>query len=153
PQRGDPRPVRNLQITQILDERQADKGKLGLEIKATGLGLVGPLDETLALAPEGFEVVKTSDQPVSVAKFDEDGEAIAVVSERTWMVDLRAKQDAGAGPRTFRFAAARPEGAEMTYQRYQDADLAAAEPEVSLEHEYRGRAAAWRWARAAASGV
>ena len=36
-QRG---PCRKLQITQTLDERQADKGKLILEVKATALGLV-----------------------------------------------------------------------------------------------------------------
>jgi hypothetical protein len=34
----------------------------------------------------------------------------------------------------------------MTYQRYQDADLASAQPEVTLEHEYQGRGQAWLWA-------
>lgn len=145
PQRGEPRPVRNLQITQILDERQANLGKLGLEIKATGIGLVGALDEILTLAPEGFEVARTNDQGVSVAKFDEDNEGNAVVSERTWLVELRARQDRAAAPRTFRFAASKVEGAEMTYQRYQDADLAAAGQEVSLEQEYQGRGQTWLW--------
>jgi hypothetical protein len=36
------RPVRKLQITQTLDERQAEKGKLLLEIKATAIGLNRP---------------------------------------------------------------------------------------------------------------
>jgi hypothetical protein len=143
--RGEPRPVRQLQITQVLDERQADRGKLGLEIKATGVGLVGTLEDTLALAPEGFEVVRAHDQGVSVAKFDEEGQAIAVVSERTWLVDLRARPDRASAPRTFRFATPRVAAAEMTYQRYQDADLAPAQPEVTLEHEYQGRGTAWPW--------
>jgi hypothetical protein len=143
--RGEPRPVKNLQITQILDERQANQGKLGLEIKATGVGLVGPLDDTLHLAPTGFEVAQVDDQGVSVAKFDEDGEGNAVISERTWLVSLRAKPDLVSAPRSFRFADPAGETTEMTYQRYQDADLAAAEKEVVLEHEYRGRGKAWLW--------
>jgi hypothetical protein len=152
-ERGERRPVRKLQITQILDERQADGGKLGLEIKATGVGLVGPLDDTLALNPEGFDVARADDQGVSVAKFDEDGEDLAVVSERTWLVDLRAKQDRAAAPRNFRFASPKSETAEMIYQRYQDADLIPAQQELTLENEYKGRGKLWLWVAGSASLV
>lgn len=152
-QMGEQRPVRKLQITQILDERQADQGRLGLEIKATGIGLVGAFDDTLSLVAEGFEVVQTEDQGVSVAKFDEDNDAIAVVSERTWLVNLRAKQNRVAPPRSFRFASAKSDAAEMTYQRYQDADLAPAEREIALEHEYEVRGRKWLWIGGAASAV
>jgi hypothetical protein len=150
-EKGEPRPVRKLQITQILDERQADKGKLGLEIKATGIGLVGALDEILSLAPAGFEIAQSKDQGVSVAKYDE--EAIAVVSERTWLVDLHAKQDQAAAPATFRFGSPKLENTEMVYQRYQDADLATAQPEVELEHEYRGGGNWWPWVAGIASAA
>ncbi len=150
---GVSRPVRKLQITQILDERQAGKGKLGLEIKATGIGLIGNLDETLNLAPEGFEVVKVNDQGVSVAKFAEESDSNAIVSERTWLVELRARQDRAAAPKTFRFASPRVENAEMTYQRYQDADLAVAQQEVALENEYKGRGTAWLWIVGTSSAV
>jgi hypothetical protein len=152
-ERGEVRPLRKLQVTQILDERQADKGKLGLEIKATGVGLVGALDDTLNLAPDGFEVVRADDQGVSVAKYDEDADDIAVVSERTWLVELRARPDRAAAPGNFRFGTARGEVAEMTYQRYQDADLAAAEQEVALEHTYEGRGRTWQWVAAGGSVV
>ena len=144
-ERGEPRPVRKLQITQILDERKADLGKLGLEIRAKAVGLVGPMDEILSLAPDGFEVAKIDDPNVSVAEFDKEGDDIAVVSERTWLVDLRAKQDRAAAPTNFRFASPKIETAEMVYQRYQDADLVPAEQEVTLEHEYRGRGKMWFW--------
>jgi hypothetical protein len=147
---GEPRPVRKIQITQILDERQAEKGKLGLEVKATGVGLVGSLEDTFTLAPEGFEVVGTTDQGVSVAKFDDDGESNAIVSERTWMFDLRAKQDRTLAPKNFHFATPRVPTAEMTYQRYQDSDIAPAEAEVTLEREYQGRSPVWLWAMGAA---
>jgi hypothetical protein len=144
--------VRKLQITQILDERQADTGRLGLEIKASGIGLVGTLDQVLTLAPEGFAITNVHDQGVSVAKYDE-GENNVIVSERNWLIDLHARQDRGSAPKTFRFGSAKGDAAEMIYQRYQDADLVAAEPEVDLEHEYRGRGKVWLWTVVSASAV
>lgn len=140
---AEPRPIRKLQITQILDERQADKGKLLLEIKATGIGLVPALERILDLAPPGFAIVKTDDQGVSVAKFDEEGDENGVVSERTWMVTLAAQP--GETPSSFRFGKARVDPAEMTYQHYQDADLAKAEPEIGLEQHYGSRDYTWMW--------
>ncbi|HXG08634.1 MAG TPA: hypothetical protein VNK04_02500 [Gemmataceae bacterium] len=139
-----PRPLRKLQVTQILDERQADQGKLVLEVKATGLGLVGELGQVLKLDPEGFEVVETKDQGVSVAKFDPDSDPTAVVSERTWLITLRARPGQPP-PKSFRFGNAVAEGTEMVYQRYQDADLVPASEEVSLEREYARRSWAWLW--------
>ncbi len=140
------RPVRKLQITQILDERQADKGKLLLEVKATGIGLVPSLDRILDLAPPGFTIVKTDDQGVSVAKFDDDGDQNGVVSERTWTIALEAEP--GVVPETFRFGTARMDGTEMTYQHYQDADLATATPEIALEQSYGRPDYFWLWAGA-----
>jgi hypothetical protein len=151
--RVEPRPLRGLQVMQTLDERQADKGKLILEIKATGRGLIGHLSETLDIAPEGFDVAQVNDQGLSIAKFDEDGEANAIVSERIWLVELRAKPGLAVAPRTFRFGAARVDGAEMAYHRYQDADLVAVGQEVSLEHDYKGRGAAWVWVAGAAGAA
>jgi hypothetical protein len=141
--RGKTRPFRKLQITQILDERQADKGKLIVEVKATAIGLVPDLDQILAFNAEGFEVVKTDDQGVSVARFDLDADTTAVVSERTWMVTLRAKEGQRA-PEKFCFASAKVD-AEMTYQRYQDADLATVSAEVTLERGYGSPSYAWLW--------
>jgi hypothetical protein len=121
-------------------------------VKASALGLVPELEDLLALDPPGFEVVKFDDQGVSVAKFDEDSPETAVVSERTWLVTLRARP--GQQPHTFHFGTARVEDAKMTYQRYQDADLVSAKEEVDLEQAYGRRSRAWLWwAGAAAVGV
>src|SRR5439155_2815593 len=43
------RPLRKVSIIQTLDERQADKGKLILDVKASGLGLIGDVEELLKL--------------------------------------------------------------------------------------------------------
>src|SRR5205814_10146976 len=70
-----------------------------------------------------------------------------------WLVGRRARQDRAAAPEHFRCAAPKVESAEMTYQRYQDADLATAEQEVTLEHQYQGGGKAWLWIVASASAV
>ena len=62
-------------MTQTLDERQADKGKLILEVKAVGVGLVPDLERAVRRStPAGFEITKTEDQGVAVKKFEEDAE-------------------------------------------------------------------------------
>ncbi|HEY8503399.1 MAG TPA: hypothetical protein VIL46_02375, partial [Gemmataceae bacterium] len=135
-ERGEPRPFEKLTITQTLDERQADKGRLLLEVKATAHGLVGELDELLELNPEGFERVKVDDQGVSVAKFAEDAAGNFVVSERLWTVTFRAKEGLPELPKSFAFGTPKVEAEEVVYQRYRDADLVPAGAVADLEQRY-----------------
>jgi hypothetical protein len=153
PERGEPRPARKLQVTQTLDERQAAQGKLLLEVKATALGLVPELDRIVAMAPEGFDVVKTDDQGVSVSKFDPESDTIAVATERTWMVTLKAKPDLAQLPQRFAFGQTKGDDTTMSYQRFNDADLVAVEREISLEQQYGKRSQAWLWWSGAAGGA
>jgi hypothetical protein len=145
PEKGGTRPAEKVEVTQTLDERQADKGKLLLEIKATAQGLVPDLEKVVDLAPEEFEVAKTTDQGVSVVRFTEDADKITVTSERTWSVELRVLQGAAKSPETFRFGSAKDTGTKMVYQRYNDADMVEAQPVVSLEQQYGGRNLRWLW--------
>jgi hypothetical protein len=144
PARGAVRPYEKIQLIQTLDERQAKDGNLILEIKGVARGLVPDLDDILALDRAGFQVEKVDDQGLSVSKFDPD-EATLIDSERTWLVSYRAAADQPKPPATFRFASAKVDGAEMTYQRYVDADLAKVGPEVSLEERYEQPRYAWLW--------
>jgi hypothetical protein len=145
PAGGPVHPFQKLEITQTLDERQAQDGKLILEIKGVARGLVPDLDEILALDHAGFQVEKVDDQGLSVSKFDPDSEATMIDSERTWLVSYRADADQSTPPARFRFASAKVDGAEMTYQRYVDADLAKVGPEVALEERYEQPKYAWLW--------
>ena len=146
------RPFTKLQLTQILDERQSKDGKLILEVKGVALGLVPDFDEILDLKSPGFHVVKTEDQPVSVSRFDPDSADNVIVSERGWLVTLQADEGLPKIPDQFAFAKAKLDEVEMTYQRYADADLAAAQPVVSLEQRYGEPSRAWIiWARGAVS--
>jgi hypothetical protein len=143
PKTGDERPLQNLKITQTLDERQADEGKLILEIQATAQGLVPKLDDILDLGPEGFDIVETQDEGVSVSRFDPDSEETVVVSERTWMVTMQAQEDLPQRPTAFQFGETKLDVEEAIYQRYDDADLLAVEREISLIEEYGETSYAW----------
>lgn len=140
---GAGRPARNVKVTQILDERQANDGKLIVEVKASADGLVPELDELIELKPEGFEVVKTDDQGVAVSRFQQETDTITIASERTWLVTLQATTT--TPPKSFRFGTSRFDGAKMVYQRYDDADMMAATEVMDLEATYAKQSRAWVW--------
>jgi hypothetical protein len=145
-----PRPYDKLAITQTLDERRAQEGKLILEVKATAHGLVPPLAEMLDVRVDGFEVADVEDDGVSVSRYDPESSEPVVISERLCTVSLHGRQDLETRPKTFTFPAARDENAEMTYQRYDDADLASVEREISLDKQYGGVRRPWLWGLAMA---
>ncbi len=130
------RPVKNLQVTQTLDERQAGDGRLVLEIKATGRGLIPPLEQILDVSPAEFEVVSVEDQGVSVSRFDPDSDENAVTSDRTWLVTMQAKPGLAQAPTRFQFAACRVPESSVMFQRYVDADLASVGRQIELEERY-----------------
>ncbi|MEZ6185311.1 MAG: hypothetical protein R3F62_09925 [Planctomycetota bacterium] len=141
--RGDPRPVRELELVQTLDERQAGQGRLVLEVRAQGLGLVPALSDVLTLDAPGFEVLKVDDQQVSAAELDVAGDEVAVRSERSWTVELRGADAQAQLPERFVFGEPRIPGTEATYQRYVDADLEQVPATVELEAEYGTEATPW----------
>jgi hypothetical protein len=142
---GAARPFADLEITQILDERQAGQGKLMLEVKATAHGLPPDLDDVLDLRPEGFAIANVDDSGPMVSRFDPDAATDSISAERTWNVTLKAKDGLPARPRTFAFGTSRVAGAAMVLQRYADADLVAASPTVDLLADYGESRPIWPW--------
>ncbi len=130
------RPFEKLQITETLDERQAKEGKLILEVKASALGLVPPLEEVVSVQNADFKVTKTEDQGLAVSKFDPDGDANAVISERTWLVTMEAADNLAARATKYSFPRPKVPTTETVYQRFIDADLARVEPDLDLEAQY-----------------
>lgn len=126
-----PRPVTRLAIAQTLDEREAESGKLTLDIKATSNGLLPELSELLDTNIAGFRVEKVADQGLSVTKMDAEGEVVAPVCERSWIVTLVAEPGA-TDAMTFRFPVPKVQGVEATYQRYNDADVIDVSPEIAV---------------------
>ncbi len=148
-----PRPVGELVITETLDERKAAEGKLLLEIKATGHGLVPPLEKFLKVDPADFEVVNIDDKGLAVVQLDAESDENAAISERNWVVELAAREGLAEKPTNFRFATPLVDVKEVTYQRYDDADMVAAEAEVSLENEYGKPVNKWLVAALAGGGL
>lgn len=137
------RPFKNLEVTQILDERQAEDGKLIIEVKAQAQGLVPDLEEIMDISLDEFDVDEINDQGVSVAQFDPEETTPTVNSERTWMVSLQAKSDLPAKPKSFAFPEPKIDTNESVYQRYVDADLATVEANVDLQEKYGKTNYAW----------
>ena len=129
------RPVADLKITQTLDERQADEGKLIVEISATAKGLVPELENIIDLERENFEIVTVDDQGVNPTAFEKDTDEIQIVSDRSWTVEYKAAESA-PNVDTFAFSDASLEDAKVVFQRYEDADLVEAEQQVALERSY-----------------
>lgn len=132
----EPRPYRKLEVTQILDERQSEDGKLVLEVKATAQGLVPDLEDIVAIEPREFDVDDIQDEGVSVAQFDPEEKLATINSERSWLVSLVAKTDLAAKPKSFEFPQPVLDVEEMVFQRYVDADLASVDAIVDLESSY-----------------
>ncbi|HEU0040071.1 MAG TPA: hypothetical protein VFR76_12440, partial [Verrucomicrobiae bacterium] len=70
PDHAPARPVANLEITQVLDDREIDKSLLTLEIKASGKGLVPELPELLRTNFPSLRVEEVSDHGLAVTQID-----------------------------------------------------------------------------------
>ncbi|MFT7631476.1 MAG: hypothetical protein ACI87E_002514, partial [Mariniblastus sp.] len=135
PEKGDARPIEDLEVVQTLDERQADESRLIVEVTASAKGLVPDLDSIVDLEREDFELVSVEDQGVLPSMFDKDGRGIQIMSDRSWTVEYRAKENAGAMTQ-FSFGQPKLEDVASKFQRYEDADLVESEQIVNLEKKY-----------------
>jgi len=144
------RPFEGLEVSQLLDERKVDEGKVTLEIKAKSEGLVPDLDEILELKTPGFKVSKMDDQGAAVMRFAPDQDAIE--SERVWLIALEP-EEAGTRPGSFRFGEPMLEDMNTTYQRYDDADLETVSSEIALRRGPLGSNPWWAWLLLGAASV
>ena len=142
---GPARPAEKIELTQILDERQAKDGKLVLEVKASARGLPPRLEELVDVQPKDFVVANVDDSGPMVTRFDPDGAVDSVIAERTWTIQLTAKEGLAERPTTFAFPTQKRDDIALLRQRYADADLVAAEPTVELLAQYGTPRATWPW--------
>ena len=141
-EKGAPRPIADLQVTQTLDERQADEGKLVLEVSASAKGLVPDLEEIMDVERDKFEVVSVDDQGVLPTKFDKESDVVQIHSDRSWTIEYTAKEGV-SGLDEFAFGEVQQEEASTKFQRYEDADLVEVEQTVALEKRYESFS--WRF--------
>lgn len=146
PESSPARPFRKVEIVQTLDERQAQDGKLIVEVKATAQGLVPDIEELLDLKSEGFKLANVEDQGLAVSRFDADSPDNVVDSERTWLVAYQGETDRAKQAAMFHFPASRVDDAGLIHQRYVDADLAKVDAVVPLDFRYGEAGRGWIWA-------
>ncbi len=136
------RPFEDLTVTQLLDERKVDEGKLTLEIKAKANGLVPDLDDFLDTDFPDYRIDKSEDQGATISKFAED--QLLVETERVWILSLKPEEGEEFGEE---FVFARPTRDDVTavYQRYADADLMTVDPRIALRMAGPEAVPAWFW--------
>jgi len=142
------RVLSELALTQILDDRDRKSGKLTLEVKATARGIIPELGELLDLPLPGFQIDSTNDHGLVVTKLDTDGEAIAPVCERSWLLNLVQNSRSDA-PKMFAFPQSRLPANEVAYKHYVDADLVAVKETLALAGLPLEPRNPWGWVSAA----
>ena len=138
------RPVANLEITQVLDDREIDKGLLALEIKASAKGLIPELPELLRTNFTDLRVEEVSDHGLAVTQIDTEGDDLAPATERDWLIKLRVVDDAPAAL-AFHFPEAAVAAAKMIFKRYADADLVEVQPKLALAGLKVRARPVWHW--------
>jgi len=143
PEHGVARPVHSVEVTQILDDRELADGRLTLEVKATGMGLVPELSTILTTHFAGFTVDEMDDLGVLVNRVETEAEEWAAVTERNWLVKL----ETSSREPTLRFQFPSParEDVTATYKRYADADLVEVEPQLALTGLVLRPRPWWHW--------
>jgi hypothetical protein len=144
PDRIAERPAASLEVTQILDDREIAAGRLTLEIKALGKGLVPELPALLRTDFTGLRVEEVNDHGLAISKIDAEGDSVMPVSERTWLYKLRLEERTSA-PATFRFLESAQAGTKMIYKRYADADIVEVQPRLALAGLSLHPRPLWHW--------
>ncbi len=128
------RPVRDLKVALTLDERTAEEeDSLHLDVKASGHGLIPPLEVLLDLPPAGFTIADTEDRELLIEELDAETDDGAPLSTHEWRVKLVPEGD--RAPKEFTFPSVQVETAGeegLTLQRYEDVDLVSVPATVTL---------------------
>jgi len=145
PETAPTRPVDKLELTQTLDARLAtENAELTLELHASGKGLTPTLDKLVALDIPGFEIAKTDDQGLSIARIESQTAGVNAVSEQTWLITLKPTSDAGE-LLPFKFPKPTSLVAKTVFKQYSDANLVEVDSEIALAGLLLTPPPLWPW--------
>ena len=133
-----------LQLVQVLDERQAQNGRLIVEAKALGQGLMPPLEKVLEFQQQEFELFESKDSGVSIIEFDRTAANTTITSERSWTLQFIPRSSSATSPELFLFPEPRLKTSDLRFQRYVDADLEDVAAEVKLTAGYQSNWHLWK---------
>jgi len=120
-----PRPYKNLEITQTLDERLLNTNKINLEIIVKGEGIIPDLKNLLKIdfKEQGFSP-KITDSDSEVETITTDEENVIVNSKRTWTIELELTEKLQKQDKiTFNLPTPIGKVKKFTNKRYLDADI------------------------------
>ncbi len=120
------RPIADLKVRQILDPRaMATGGRLTLEVRTEGLGLIADLREILDLSVlEATVPIQeiTGDKAALINELRSDDAVVGVSSERNWTVTLDTSKVDARRPITLAFPKLKVKDATVTREVYRDAE-------------------------------
>ncbi len=131
------RPYRDLSLAMILDQRETgEEGNITLEIRASGHGLVPPLEKLIELPIDGFEISSTDDRELQVDELDASTDDGAPISTHEWRLIL--EPESGKLPEKFTFPKvlaklSTAEGEGLNLQKYEDVDLITVEQTTAIQ--------------------
>lgn len=140
---GEARPMRELQVKQVLDDR--GDGPVNLQVSAVAKGLLPDFEAILDVSEDrlpGFRVKDVQDLGLEVVSLEATGTRVAPVCQRDWLLTLEPLAEVEA--RTFAFPPVKSPGAEVRYARYDDADVVDAAAVTPLQRPlFIGAARRW----------
>jgi hypothetical protein len=126
------RPLAQVEVAQTFDDRKLEKDRLlRIEVRASGRGLLPPIEQIVEKTPPaGFVLKSVQDAGLVLSGIDrEDG--FAVLCERSGALEYELPERAEPA-REIAFPKLRLAEASAKYQRFTDADLQAVGPVVEL---------------------
>ncbi|MFZ4575139.1 MAG: hypothetical protein ACOYN0_12120 [Phycisphaerales bacterium] len=122
--------IEDLEITQTLDDREASKGILKLEVIAKGKGLIPPFTDIFGATPIGFVEKSNTDNGPQVQELDTTTQKTRPICERNWTLEFAPAP--GAQPTEFSFPVTAAAHKTLTLKRYTDADIVDAQATVPV---------------------
>ncbi len=127
-------PVKDLVITQVLDDRDLAKGKLKLQIDAAANGLIPAFEELFDLQLEKLVLegkIAESDRGLVVEKLDTEASRFSPVCQRSWELTFVMPKEQSVA---FSFPVIKKlfKEAKVTNKRYEEADIIEAPARVTI---------------------
>jgi thioredoxin-related protein len=127
-------PVKDLVITQVLDDRDLAKGKLKLQIDAAANGLIPAFEELFDLQLEKLVLegkLADSDRGLVIEKIETDASRISPVCQRSWELTFVMPKEQVV---VFSFPVIKKlfKEAKVTNKRYEEADIVEAPARVTI---------------------
>jgi hypothetical protein len=139
------RPVAGIEVTSVLDDRTLNEERIALEVKATGRGVIPNFRDLFEFTPAGFKIDELTDSGPAIQRFDSEGDELAGVCERNWIIKLRVDPAATLSKGEFQFPKPKDPTLKVAFKRYQDADLIEVPGTLALTGFPLRSGGLWRW--------